>query len=134
MSEAKKHVYTANIPLRWCDMDAFGHINGSVYFSYIEQARVMWWEMLGYQTVKQDIGPVIVTAECQFLKQMFYPGELDIKVYVSKPSRASYMIYYDIGMIGESDVIYATASTKVVWVDYKAGKSVRLPDEMKALL
>jgi len=35
----KKLVHEAIIPLRWGDMDAFGHINNTLYFRYMEQGR-----------------------------------------------------------------------------------------------
>jgi len=39
-------VHTTEIPVRWCDMDAFGHVNNRVYFSYFEVARIDWWKKI----------------------------------------------------------------------------------------
>jgi hypothetical protein len=39
-------VHTTEIAIRWCDMDAFGHVNNSVYFSYFEVARIEWWNKI----------------------------------------------------------------------------------------
>jgi len=30
------------IPIRWRDMDAYGHVNNAVYLTYLEQARDAW--------------------------------------------------------------------------------------------
>ena len=30
------------MPIRWGDMDALGHVNNTVYFRYMEQARIEW--------------------------------------------------------------------------------------------
>ena len=30
------------MPIRWGDMDAIGHVNNTVYFRYMEQARIEW--------------------------------------------------------------------------------------------
>ena len=38
----KKLVHTMRMPIRWGDMDAMGHVNNTVYFRYIEQARISW--------------------------------------------------------------------------------------------
>ena len=37
----RKLVHTAHLDIRWADMDAFGHVNTSVYLTYFEQARVL---------------------------------------------------------------------------------------------
>jgi acyl-CoA thioester hydrolase len=35
------------MPVRWGDMDAYGHVNNTVYFRYMEQVRVEWLEQMG---------------------------------------------------------------------------------------
>jgi acyl-CoA thioester hydrolase len=46
MSEYSR-VFEMSMPIRWGDMDAFGHVNNTVYFRYMEQARISWFEQLG---------------------------------------------------------------------------------------
>ncbi|MFD9647859.1 acyl-CoA thioesterase, partial [Streptomyces sp. NPDC059082] len=33
-----RHIYSC--PLRWSDMDAFGHVNNVVFLRYLEEARI----------------------------------------------------------------------------------------------
>ncbi|MFD8086272.1 acyl-CoA thioesterase, partial [Kitasatospora sp. NPDC059722] len=33
-----RHIYAC--PLRWSDMDAFGHVNNVVFLRYLEEARI----------------------------------------------------------------------------------------------
>ena len=40
----RKLVHTEIIPIRWGDMDAMGHVNNTVYFRYMEQARICWFD------------------------------------------------------------------------------------------
>jgi len=44
---AKKLVYTMRFPVRWGDMDAMGHVNNTVYFRYLESARIEWMVLVG---------------------------------------------------------------------------------------
>lgn len=37
-------MHEKTIPIRWRDMDAFGHVNHSVYVTYLEEARDEWLE------------------------------------------------------------------------------------------
>ncbi|MEP7084173.1 MAG: thioesterase family protein, partial [Betaproteobacteria bacterium] len=43
MINERKLVLLENIPIRWGDMDAMGHVNNTIYFRYMEQVRVSWY-------------------------------------------------------------------------------------------
>ena len=30
------------IPIRWRDVDAYGHVNNAVFLTYLEEARIGW--------------------------------------------------------------------------------------------
>lgn len=30
-------LHTAHIPVRWGDMDSYGHVNNTLYFQYLEE-------------------------------------------------------------------------------------------------
>jgi len=42
----RKLVHVESIPVRWGDMDAMGHVNNTVYFRFMEQTRISWFERL----------------------------------------------------------------------------------------
>lgn len=50
MEHKHKLIYATILPVRWGDMDAMNHVNNTVYFRYMEQARIEWLESLGYGT------------------------------------------------------------------------------------
>ena len=37
MEHHRKLVYSNQMPIRWGDQDAMGHVNNTVYFRYMEQ-------------------------------------------------------------------------------------------------
>lgn len=130
-----KFVYSIVIPIRWYDMDAFGHVNNSVYLTYFEQARISWWKTITpADTSFSEVGPVIINAECAFYKAIIFPETLTVKLYVGPPGRSSYDCFYQIYSETQPDTLYAAGSTKVVWVDRKAERSLPLPDYMRQLL
>ena len=49
METQRKLVHTGLIPIRWGDMDAYGHVNNTVFFRFMEQCRVEYLEKLGYK-------------------------------------------------------------------------------------
>ena len=123
------HVHTCEIPVRWFDMDAFGHVNNSVYFTYFEQARTDWWRTTTPTGTKFDqSGPVIINAFCTFFKAIIFPETLVIKLYAGPPGRSSYECSYEIYSKANPELLYAEGFTKVVWVDRQLERSIPLPD------
>jgi acyl-CoA thioester hydrolase len=130
-------VHTQRQAIRWGDMDAFGHVNNTVYFRYMETARVALLEQVGTPFGATGEGPVIVTAYCTFRKQLAYPGEIEVRTFVGEPGRSSIEVTHEIRLVGpdgEAPEVHAEGGAKVVWIDFVAGKSVPLPAALRALL
>ena len=122
------------IAVRWSDMDANGHVNNALYFTYFEQARIDWLERVGMQDTAEGEGPVVVQTSCNFTRPIPYPEKLEVRVYGGVPGRTSFRTYYDIvGSRGEG-VKYADGEAVMVWVDRTSGKSCTLPDALRAFL
>ena len=132
MSE-KRLVHRLRMPIRWGDMDAMGHVNNNtVYFRYFEQARIDWFVELGTPADPvHEYGPVIVNAHCAFLRQLRYPGEIEVSTYVGKIGNSSFETIQEISRVDQPEVIAASGGAKVVWIDYKREKSVVLPDALR---
>ncbi|WP_137174331.1 thioesterase family protein [Massilia sp. HP4] len=134
---SKKLVHTLRMPIRWGDMDAMGHVNNTNYFRYIESARIAWLEQVGGLPDARGEGPVIVNASMNFIKQLTYPGEIEVTTFVSPPGRSSVEVSHEIRLVnglGEAGDLHAEGMAKVVWVDFRLGKSAPLPDVLRAQL
>jgi acyl-CoA thioester hydrolase len=132
-----KLVHSVRMPIRWGDMDAMGHVNNTVYFRYIETARIAWFDQLRCAPDPEGEGPVIVSAHCSFLKQLKYPGEIAVSTMVGPPGRSSFDMQHEIRPVmenGELGPVHAQGGAKVVWVNFPAEKSVPLPDSLRAIL
>ncbi len=132
-----KLVHATRMAIRWGDMDAMGHVNNTVYFRYIEQARIEWFSEIDSTPVPDGEGPVIVSAHCTFMRQLKYPGAIEVRTLVGPAGRSSFEMTHEIRMVdanGEPGVLHAQGGAKVVWVNFPAEKSVPLPDAIRALL
>ena len=133
MSNERKLILSTRIPVRWGDMDAYGHVNNTVYFRYFEQARVEWLEQQGSRVSPDEpVGPVIINASCTFYAPVNYPATVIVKMYGGEPGRTSLMTWYELLVEGE-DRLYADGAAKTVWMDICTGKSASLPDTIRAL-
>jgi acyl-CoA thioester hydrolase len=123
-------VFQMEIPIRWGDMDAMGHVNNTVYFRYMEQVRISWFERLGMRPVPGGLGFVIVNAACSFLRQFEYPGTVLARQYVGEIGRSSVMTYVDMSRTDDSTAFHARGSAKVVLIDTVRQKSAPLTEAM----
>ena len=122
------------IPIRWGDMDAMGHVNNTIYFRYMEIVRLEWLFKIGAMPKPEGCSLVIVNAFCNFIRQLEYPGDLLARHYVVNPGRSSFDTFITLERTDAPGVIYADGGATTVWTDFKAQKSVPLPDWMRALL
>ena len=130
----KKLTHEMVIPIRWGDMDLMGHVNNTVYFRYMEIVRLEWLYRIGGKPDPNGTGPVIVNAFCNFIRQLEYPGDILARHYVANPGRSSFDTYITLERSDDVGRIYAEGGAKTVWTDFKAQKSVPLPDWMRALV
>lgn len=114
-------------------MDAFGHVNNTVYFRYMEQARIAWLESLRIDMGTPGEGPVIVNASCTFIKQLVYPGTVEVQMFCGTPGRSSIPSFYELRLEND-DTLYAEGAAKIVWVDHALGKSCPVPAKVRQLI
>ena len=129
MQEARKRVHVERIPIRWGDMDAMGHVNNTVYFRYMEQARIAWFEALVPRAEAwSSLGIVIVNASCNFRRPINYPGTVEVKVFAGAPGGSSVPTFYELSV---SDERYADGAATVVFIDAKEQKPIRIPQSIR---
>lgn len=133
MDGARKLLLITRIPMRWGDMDAYSHLNNTIYFRYFEQTRVEWLESQQCMVrPEESLGPVIINASCTFLIPVNYPATVIVRMYGGEPGRTSLMTWYELLVDGD-ERIYAEGTAKVVWMDMRSGKSEPIPAHVRAI-
>ena len=133
METQRRLIHTTCIPIRWGDMDALRHVNNTVYFRYMEQARVEWFEDLGYAVNPAQETLVIINASCTFLRPLSYPGTVEVRMYAGHLGRSSFPTYYELRLQGD-ERIYAEGAAKVVWMNPATGRSIPLPEKLRQIV
>src|SRR5215212_9962683 len=117
MAMEGKLVHTEHMRMRWGDMDALGHMNNTVYFRYLEQARISWFDALNIDYNNPGEGPILGSVGCRFRIPAVYPADLSISVYASKPRNSSFVLHSEIAEESDATRIYATSEAIMVWID-----------------
>jgi acyl-CoA thioester hydrolase len=132
--DQKKFVYEMRFPVRWGDMDAMGHVNNTVYFRYMETARIDWLISEGLDPAPHGQGPVIANAFCNFYRQFEYPAQVLLKLFVSDPARTTFETWCTLEREDRPGEICAAGGATIIWVDFPLQKAVGLPEHVRALV
>jgi len=126
---------TLEIPVRWGDMDAMGHINNTIYFQYCEMARIRYGEELKLGVEQHGKGEAfgLVSAQLNFRRQMRYPGTVAVSVNVVATSRRSFTFRCVLRDTSDGQVV-ADGESVSCWVDYQQAKALPLPDRLLAAI
>lgn len=127
--------YFESVDVRWGDMDAMGHVNNAVYFSYLESARIHFFEVMGLLALigEDGCGIGLVSANCNFRREVRYPATLEIGTRVKRIGNSSFTLHH-VFFDKESGEAMADGESVVVWVNYGLGKSQPLPESLLAKL
>jgi len=124
-------MHEVEMVVRWGDMDAYNHVNNTIYFRYMEQCRLEWFAKLGFETIDVDIVPILVEANCRFIRAVTFPATVRVTIRVTDIGPKIVETVHDI-FVG--DVLYATGVCKLLWMSRSANKGVSLPDDVRARL
>jgi acyl-CoA thioester hydrolase len=132
MNEERKLAHVERIAIRWGDMDAMGHVNNTVYFRYMEQARIGWFDALvPGEEAWRSAGIVIANASCNFKRPINYPGTVEVRLLAGPPGGSSVPTFYELRV---QDEIYAEGAATVVFIDLRSQKPIRIPEAIRGLL
>ena len=119
----------------WGDMDAFGHINNTVYFRYFEDARIAYFDRIGVHVsmAQSDTGPILAKALCNFRLPLDYPDRIHIatrsRILSAKTFNMEYAVFSE-----KHGSIAADGEGLTVYYDYANGKSCEIPATIVAAL
>jgi acyl-CoA thioester hydrolase len=126
-----------DVPLRWADLDPYGHVNNVAVVGVLEQARILaLWD--GAEPVLPALDPAsavqVVVADLRVA--YLTPIGMDVAaasvaVSVESVGGASFVLGYEVSAAG---VLCAQASTALALVDAATGAPVRLAPAVRARL
>ncbi|MDX5566345.1 thioesterase family protein [Streptomyces sp. ID05-04B] len=122
-----RHIYRC--PLRWADMDAYGHVNNVVFLRYLEEARI---DFLFRPDKDFQQGSVVARHEIDYKRQLVHRHmPVDIELWVTDIRAASFTISYE---VKDDDVVYVRASTVIVPFDFSTQRPRRITAEERLFL
>ena len=118
------------IDLRWRDLDAFNHVNNANFMTYVEEARIRWFErsVKGWATTYQ--APLLAAVQMNYRLPIPYPAQVFVELATERVGNTSLTLGHRI--VGEDARLYADGHSVLVWIELANGRPVPLPDAVRA--
>ncbi|HEY0534914.1 MAG TPA: thioesterase family protein [Actinoplanes sp.] len=87
-----------DVPVRWSDMDAYGHVNNARFLTLYEEARVAMFfvgaRKHGLGSFEEGI--VIARHEIDYLRPVNYSEPVRVEIWISELRAASFTVSYEL--------------------------------------
>ena len=118
------------IELRWRDLDAFNHVNNSNFMTYLEEARIRWFDSLGEAWLTDAFAPLLAAVQMNYRLPIPYPARVVVELFADRIGTTSVTIGHRIAS-EDGTVLYADGHVVMVWVDRGSTRPIALPDAVR---
>ena len=119
-------------PVVWGEMDAFRHVNNTVYFRYFESVRIACFERVGFLDVMErtGVGPILASTSCRFKFPLTYPDTVSIGTRIVDLEETRFRMEYRV-VSQRHQRVAAEGDGVIVSYDYREGRKAPVPDAVR---
>ncbi len=125
--------FTYQCPVRWSDMDVYGHVNNARFLTLYEEARVSLMFRRGRAEGLTSLaqGVVIARHEVDYLRPVDYADPVRIELWVEDVRPSRFTIVYE---MFDGEQVASRARSVCVPFDLAAGRPRRLTEPERKFL
>ncbi len=123
------------VPVAWGDMDAFGHVNNTVFLRWFESARIAFLERVGLLELmaEQQVGPILARATVDFRRPVKYPDTVRVEAGARRLGSSSWVLAYR-AFSASQDALVGEGDSVLVLYDYARETKVPIAGTLRAAL
>ncbi|MDX1695912.1 MAG: thioesterase family protein [Ketobacteraceae bacterium] len=127
----ENRVFSLEITPRFCDTDAMGHINNTVFPVWFLEGRESILKIFNPNLSTDEVSLVLAKIEIEYLGEVFFGKPVEVKTYVLRIGTSSVLVGQEVWQEGG---LRATATATMVNFDKKTRKSLPIPADIKEAL
>lgn len=116
--------------LRFSDVDRFGHVNNSVYFSLFDMCKTHYFNDVVGTDIFDRVAPVVVHIEANFITPVLFPDEIAIQTSITRLGNKSFTLFQRALNVRTKEV-KCECETVMVMMDTKENASVMVPEDFR---
>jgi acyl-CoA thioester hydrolase len=126
-----KDIFETTVEIRFADIDAMGHVNNAVYFSYFEQARMAYFkERVARIWDWNEDGIIVARNEIDYVFPVLLNDRMVIRLWVNHVGNKSFSVCYRV-VVGER--LCATGKSVLVCFNHKNKATQLLPEAWRTV-
>ncbi len=130
----KNKRFISHIHVRFRDIDAMGHVNNAVMFTYFEEGR----KDIFLKHLK-SLGPdgfnfILAHVSCDYIKPIQMDNKPELEIKVTTIGKKSFGFEYRLRDRMDKNTVFATGASVQVCFDYKTNRSMPVPEALKEVL
>jgi acyl-CoA thioester hydrolase len=119
------------VPTRWSDVDAYGHVNNVVHYAVFDTVVNAWLiEATGEDVRRWPALGLVVETSCRYLAELDFPSPISAGLAVERLGSTS--ISYRLALFGTPEQPAAVGRFVHVYVDRESRRPVPVPDAVRA--
>jgi acyl-CoA thioester hydrolase len=136
LEDLGKFKHITKIKIRFSDLDAMKHVNNATYLTYLEEARIKYFnDLLKKNNGDIDYQAVVGRIEIDYLHPIVLGDDIEIYTRIAKLGNKSLDVEHILGIRRMNEfIVAATSSTKLVYFDYKTQLTKPIPDEERKII
>ena len=130
----EKIKFENNIHIRFRDLDAIGHVNNAVYFSYFEDSRAALLGALGLDFNDPEVFFILAHIECDYFRPILLDSAVAVRIHCENIGGKSFAFAYTVVDPNAEDKVYAKGKSVQVCYDPKINKAISLSEKLRSSL
>jgi len=127
-------LFSTNIEVRFRDLDALGHVNNAVYFTYFEEGRKYFSKKVFGVSDISDFKFIMAHIQCDYIRPIQFNDHVILQMWVKNIGTKSFSFEYRLVDFSDEAMVYATGKSIQVCYDYEKNRSIEVPAEMREKL
>tara|TARA_B110000438_G_C15559962_1_gene540727 strand:+ start:284 stop:700 length:417 start_codon:yes stop_codon:yes gene_type:complete len=116
------------IKTRWRDLDAFKHVNNATFLSYIEDARILFFNRWSINLKEKSL--IVASVKIDYISQLEHPSNIIIGQNISRIGTKSFDIQSAIFTENDMRLVCISTVTSVCF-NFIKNQSVEVFEEVK---
>ena len=128
--------FSSPIEIRFRDLDALAHVNNVVYLSYVEQARVRYFDtVLGDRQNWDEWGVLLARTEINYLQPLLFKDIAHVKMECVAIGNKSMEFHFMVFKTHNGQTIEIASGVNIlVCFNHTENRSIEVPTEWKTAI
>ncbi len=132
MNKTKR--FSTDIEVRFRDIDAMGHVNNAVFFTYFEEGRKHFVHQVFGVKGPSDFSFILAHVRCDYLRPIKLNNRVSLEMWVSEIGAKRFNLKYELVDSDDRAVVFASGESVQVCFDYQQNRSTAVSKELREKL